>query len=334
MQLSRSPWCRTVLVSSLVLSMCTMPKGDERPNQKALEALIERLRVVLPNAAEFVTTSGTCDAQYRCQDYRVHSRGKGGGESIQSSDRRGPTDEGFRLRLTAHRSSCAKLIAGSASGGSRLGLVEREYYWKDYVTMYNLPNDQGCIQVDWEFGANTDAKWLTEVHKELDAIGKRVVRKPSAMHAVWLAWEDQVPKLEAGLVKMIEKEQPAAMWHRDDHLLVCEFNIQMYDVHAVDENGKISAEAHQEVGPREDGFIIKLSQRDLPVNGDVPPLYWSHHTEVYGSPESSFRLDVHYGAMADKSLLAKVTAKVEEIGGPGSRWDRRSMFLNARTLGE
>ena len=122
-------------------------------------------------------------------------------------------------------------------------------------------------------------------------------------------------------MKLIEKKQPAAKWRREDRLLICDFDTQMFDVHSANEKGHVSPESHQEVGPKKDGFVMMFFPYEFrSPQGRVPPIYWREYNDRYF--KSKFRVELRYGFRADLTLFTEVTAALEEIGGPGSRLDQ------------
>ncbi len=324
MQLNRRRLTDTVWVACLVLGMSTSPQGEEARVQRLPPGLMEHLQDVLLKADMIVSTDTSVEMEYHCQDYRIHSLEKGGSPRPRSRTQRGPTDDGYLLKLTWHDSGYEKENKGNASPTSEVvrTLTESEYYWFRHQTVYRLPNDDGYVRLEYRFGSNTDAKLLPDVHKELETVGKKVTFEFDAPDN---DWDTQAAKLQDTLAKVVAKRQPEAQWRRDPNLLICEFKTQMYDIHAVDEIGHVSREPHQEVGPAREGFVIKLSpiQREVtppihPTNHRVAPLYWRHYTHVYVFAHC--QLELLYNHHADKALLEDVDAALEKMGGKVSKF--------------
>ena len=100
-----------------------------------------------------------------------------------------------------------------------------------------------------------------------------------------------------------------------------------FDIHAIDEKENVAPEAHREMGPQMDGFIIHLSpiksplrRQSRPVYGRSNGPYWSHYHVIYQEYSEPFRLDILYGVRTDKKLLEEVTAALDELFGKPERF--------------
>ncbi len=303
-----------LLIASIMIAIGYLRAEDEvQPRGQVPPELIETIQGLLDKQAfdgmilEHDNEEGVVfDYTYHCDKYRVHGSRGYGGPADDSSSVLGPTQDGFRLTLRWQES-----WLGYASEDG-FGRVRPQYYWHTYINHYKIHNSQGYIRLDWELGTLADREILADVRAELEAIGTPVAKEPLDR------WEPQVEKLQSSLSGIVSKLQPKAKWRRDGESLVCQYNTQEYDIHTVGEDGDVALDAHREVGPQHEGFIIRLSRLEdvvklqgQPRYGRTDGPYWKRFFAVYDHGQTPYRLDLYYGWGVDKKVLEEVTAALE-----------------------
>ena len=298
-------------------------EGEDAPKGRIPPVLVTRLKELLqkkaPDGKILVDDGETFDFADRCRDYRIQPAHGPGSYEGPSWAMLGPTKEGFRLKLTWLPSSLEDRIMNGPSGTMYMGRILPVDYWYKYTNCYKLADNQGFVWMDYELGSLPDQGLLTDAGLELKSVGEHVVSDRTDH------WEDYVGRLHAQLTEVLDKRQPLAKWRRDGKVLVCEYETQEYDIHAIDEKGNVAAEAHHEVGPLSDGFIIRLSHYEnvvglqaVPIYGRSDHTYWRHYFTI--AKDFSFRMDLLYGVTVDKILLEEVTAAAEKYSVPLSRF--------------
>jgi hypothetical protein len=242
--------------------------------------------------------------RYREQLIQVHDIDKTGSVSKQSRPVKEPAEDGFILRLVWRET------AGDdrAAIMSYFGRVVPRQVCMSYQNFYRLPNDSGYVELEWRFGHQTDLESLRSVRAELAVFGEQVYKDASD------SWASVSEKLWPRITDVVQKRQPAAKERQANRCLICEYNVQEYDIHEFDNQGGITAVSHREWGPQPDGLIIRLSPQEETFDFQPKQLYgllrgpyWQQHWITHGS----CRLDILYGFDADKILLEDVVSSFD-----------------------
>ena len=83
-------------------------------------------------------------------------------------------------------------------------------------------------------------------------------------------------ELVSRLKNVVLKAHPEAKCDLKDGELICEYRTQTFMIHGVDRGGEVSEIPHEEVGPKDGGFIVKVAVwkarplARLPVEVQVP----------------------------------------------------------------
>ena len=251
-----------------------------------------------------------------CQEFVEHNVHPGG-EIQKSRSHVVPAVDGFDLKLTWFVDSGEE----GQTGTFYYAHIFPGAYCQRYMNSYKLPDDRGYVYMNYDFGSQVNPGILKAVRAELEAVGTPVREE------VPDAWEEKVVTLQTRLTETVKARQPDGQWRRDGRSLICEFKTMTFDIHAVDEKGLVSPEAHQEVGPEFDGFIIQLSpvqaalrRQPRPHYGRSYSPYWRHYFTLYQEHDQPFRLDILYGVRTDKKLLEEVTDAVDDLFGKPERF--------------
>ena len=117
-------------------------------------------------------------------------------------------------------------------------------------------------------------------------------------------------ELESSLVK----SNPGASVRTVDMGLVVEYKTQMFLMHNIGKGGDVSEKPKEKVGPRPDGFVIRLSFYNEPYVsqasgesffGEFSRMYWNtYRNEIKLSDGSGFIIcEFNYGARPDAARL-------------------------------
>ncbi|MFM9963953.1 MAG: hypothetical protein ACKV2Q_22350 [Planctomycetaceae bacterium] len=145
-------------------------------------------------------------------------------------------------------------------------------------------------------------------------------------------------ELVTRLKSVVLKAHPEAKCDLKDGELICEFRTQTFMLHAVDRGGAVAKTAHEEVGPKDGGFIIKVAVWKAPYEGAAGKpygvhrrIYWHDYINEYkmlGS-ERVVRLDLSYGIEPNTTLFREIRALCSAYGTPLFQVKReRSDFKN------
>ena len=141
-------------------------------------------------------------------------------------------------------------------------------------------------------------------------------------------WEETSIELQATLTEIVKKYHPEATWRRDNQDLVGEFKTTVYDIHAIDEEGNISAEAHQETGHQYDGIIILLSPAKVRIGRESQAVfgrsncrYWQYYFTAFRFFNPAIRLDLKYGRKTDRKLMQEILASLEKRTPQAGQFD-------------
>lgn len=264
--------------------------------------------------------------EFLCQEYSVYHGGKGGPDDILSKDI-GPTDRGFMVTL-----EWWKEAYNGQLGGGGLNQELREFYWSRHLNEFKLPKDRGFVRMDYSPGALTDPKIRADILAVLQKeCGLEEKSDGDARLAKFLI--DQLfDVLEPRLRTLIEKRHPEATVKRVGNELLVSYRIQEFVLHAVDANGRVAKDSHVEIGPMEDGFLIKIGGARASVRGQSLQLHGKASGPLWNRTWNSFapersgdreyvrygviRLETSYVAKAHHPLFREVEELLTEYGKP------------------
>lgn len=306
--------------SSWTGTKCANP--DERlPDELATE-LKSLFQVLAPDAT--VKLSGKeLTAQFLCQNYHIHTHalGMGGDVSQNSRERLGPTARGFLLRIQYWEEPYSGQAgpAGSFNPNAQHGNEFKDHYWKRRSYEFTLPKDRGYLRFYYSYGTRTDPKLLSGIAEVIEKLYEfnegdcRIFRDFSDDRD-----DDVLKELEAPLLDLIQKRHPAATVKFQGRQLIASHRVRDFKIHAVSPDGDIAPAPRVEVGPLEDGFLIKICGghrtvlfEEMPAYGKMNGPYW---TRVWNSIPHKIRFEVSYGPRTDKQIFRDLEQLLDRYG--------------------
>jgi hypothetical protein len=136
--------------------------------------------------------------------------------------------------------------------------------------------------------------------------------------------KDDLEAVEQALKPILEKLDPKAkIEHREQEtVLVVSYMSQAFKIHGRSMTGEVSAEAHEEIGPRYKGFVLKaFLQPRGEVNQAVTPQtiqqpYWLTDLDVtpIGKTDKQIYWALSYGSGMDKDVLDGIRLELKALG--------------------
>jgi hypothetical protein len=262
---------------------------------------------------------------FRCHPFKTHSITKGGQIMQKAKVVVGPSDEGFLLYLR---------FSPSLDNDRPFAYEQtsREMYWSTKTGNFVLNQKRGIVYLTFMFGAKADSSLFESVVDSLSEDSDRytVGRLPKRSRI-----DEILRELEQPLQKLVAAKFPASIVQLSSRELTASFRVQEFVVHEMSSDGTLATDAHSEVGPFEDGFVIRIHGvrqvargSDLPIVALSKRAYWTSYVNSF-SPEhkgiSSFypydylQLEILYGSKTDRSLLNEVEGLIATYGRPAIR---------------
>lgn len=245
--------------------------------------------------------------EFLCQEYSVYHGGKGGPDDELTKEK-GPTDRGFMVTLEWWKE------AYNGQAGSYGGEL-REFYWSRHLNEFKLPMGRGFVRMDYSPGALTDPKIraaiLTVLQKEGGLEKKRGADSDPRTNRYPI--DELFDELEPRLRMLIQKKHPEATVKRVGQELLVTYRVREFVLHAVDADGSVAKDSHVEVGPAEDGFLIKIGGaratvrgQTLPIHGMASGPFWNRVWNSFSAERSGDREFIRYGVIRfETSYLSK-----------------------------
>ncbi len=129
-----------------------------------------------------------------------------------------------------------------------------------------------------------------------------------------LADEPMCREYQTKLQAVIQQHHPDAKVEKEDNRLVYRFHTQTFKIHAVNMQGHIYENAHDEEGPNVDGILVRVSLREREREGEsvgqavIPQTirrpYWQTFINVYPvSASQNLWVSISFGTKTDKNML-------------------------------
>ena len=131
---------------------------------------------------------------------------------------------------------------------------------------------------------------------------------------------------------MIEQMNPKISVKNGNGELTVTYRTHEFTLYAVNVNGSVASKSHVEIGPLEDGFLVKIKGRrkhvraeELPIYGKSQSLYWTRYSNSFTAdrpgdrqfdPYESLALEISYGLRADIRLLHGIEDLLSQYGKP------------------
>lgn len=162
--------------------------------------------------------------------------------------------------------------------------------------------------------------------------------EPAALPAA--AEDTPLDSVAAGLTRIGEGMKPVASVVQDGRAVTLSFNTRTFMVHSSDKLGHRSAKAHQSVGPRYDGLIVKVTQQEgryfgaavIPQNLRRP--YWTTYVNAYpiAQGRQHLHVNIEYGNRTDRKVIKQVKALLESIIDDDPKIEAKQPGAHNRTL--
>lgn len=307
-------------------------RGDEelrglRVEREVFAKIVDAVRKNAPEVKVSIRNDSV-RMEFLCQEYSVYRGGKGGTDKELTTDR-GPTDRGFMVKL-----GWSKEEYNGQLGGGGLNQELREFYWSRHLYEFKLPKDRGFVRMDYEPGALTNPKIRADIlavlEKECGLEEKSVQNRDERTDKFLIDLLFDV--LEPRLRTLIEKRHPEATVKRVGNELLVSYQVKEFVLHAVEANGSVATKSHTEIGPTEDGFLIKILGDRTIVRAQPLPIYGKARGPMWDRVWNSFepgragdryyvqhgvvRLETSYVAKAHHPLFREVEELLTEYGKP------------------
>jgi len=185
--------------------------------------------------------------------------------------------------------------------------VAHRYYCLS-VDLYGNKNGQprpGTWSLD--FGAEDGSKKI--VHVTLDGVvtvKDYLAAEPSVTPLARVADAAHV------LHRFLDNEGLRGTITADDSAVTLAVNTRTYQVYAMSADGQWSDDLHSVIGPRTDGFIVRVSQegtarqQDLVAEGHA--VYWMHNREVYHTSDrrATLVVEVDFGPSVPREVINRI----------------------------
>jgi hypothetical protein len=135
------------------------------------------------------------------------------------------------------------------------------------------------------------------------------------------AEEPPLLQVKTGLSKIAETLKPAAAVEHNGRVLTMSYKTRTFMVHSSDKRGRHSKEAHETVGPRYDGLLVRVTQQDGPYAGaacvpqDLRKPYWATFVNAYPTAKGKQHLHaaISYGSRIDAALVREVKKLLDAV---------------------
>ncbi len=293
--------------------------------------IIDAVRKHAPDVKVTFPHESQVRMEFLCQEYSVYRGGKGGSDE-QLATEKGPTDRGFMVTL-----GWWKEAYNGQLGGGGYGQALREFYWSRHLNEFKLPKGRGFVRMDYSPGALTNPKIRAEIlavlEKECGLKEKSVLDSESKVAKFLM---DQLhDELEPRLRKLIQKRHPEATVKCVGQELLVTYRVREFVLHAVDANGSVAKNSHVEVGPTEEGFVIKIGGARASVQGQPLQLHGMSSEPLWNRAWNSFapgrsgdrefvrygviRLETSYVAKGHHPLFREVEELLSDYGQPATK---------------
>jgi len=304
-------WRRLVLlamwpVAAAGLIAATPSRAAEVTPHPLLEKARARIQGVLAiqmPKAQVAVVGNRLTAEYHVRAYQLYPASAGGDFPEQPVPRRGPGKDGLLLTLE---------LGPVPSGDVDPPIVPHEAYtpyWQTVVDRYRLRDRPEALSLTLLAGSRVSTQLLDTLRR---AVMADIPPAP-------LEWKHPaLRKAGTRLEALLWDKYPDARLRATPKGLYVEFRVRTFQVHGRYLTGEIQPEAHLDLGPEADGFLLGVTLQPDPYQGmavvpqEYHEPYWTTHLNAVPLPATKehLYLTLSYGSRTDRELIRKLKEAV------------------------